>query len=214
MKSIFFNFIGFFVDKGPSRLVNFGDVIIFLFLLPKDSLWCQYAIPRVPEILLTKKRINHRFYDQKPWCPRTSKCQNIAFWLWKPPPKPSKSCFSNMIYPRKVFLCDFRKISKNSIFLPIGSHRAKNRIFQKSSKIKEKHFPRVNHSRKTRFWWFWRWFSTSKRDILTLLGHENHIFWILKWGFRKLVKPFRRDLDGFEILAPCPKYLQRQFLEF
>ena len=47
--------------KGPSRLDNPGELIIFLILSPKDPLWCQYAIPRVPEILLTKKRINHRF---------------------------------------------------------------------------------------------------------------------------------------------------------
>ena len=128
-KHVFLRFMPIFIDKGPSRLVNFGDVIIFLFLLPKDSLWCQYAIPRVPEILLTKKHINHRFYLQKSWCPRTSNSRNIAFWRWKPPPKPSKSCFSTMIYPRKVFLCDFRRFLKISIFLPIGSHRAKKSIF-------------------------------------------------------------------------------------
>ena len=103
-------------DKGPSRLVNFGDFIIFLFLLPKVSLWCQYAIPRVPEILLTKKHINHRFYLQKSWCPRTSNSRNIAFWRWKPPPKPSKSCFSTMIYPRKMLFFDFKGFQKSWFF--------------------------------------------------------------------------------------------------
>ena len=127
--------VKFLTDKGPLRLVNPGDVIIFLFLLPKVSLWCQYAIPRVPEILLTKKRINHRFYVQKSWCPRTSNGQNIAFWRWKSPPKPSKSCFSTMIYPRKMFLCDFRRFSKISIFWPMGPCMPKNRNFQKSPKI-------------------------------------------------------------------------------
>ena len=52
-------------NKEPSRCVTHEVFEKNKFLLPKHSLWCQYANPRSPEFLLTKKRINHRFYVQK-----------------------------------------------------------------------------------------------------------------------------------------------------
>ena len=55
-----------------------------------------------------------------------------------------------MIYPRKMFLCDFRRFSKKSIFHDIGLMGQKM-SFLKTFENQIKTFPRVNHSRKTFF---------------------------------------------------------------